>query len=362
MLDKSKLLREINKLTDTIFVDYSDELLIAQKIWREISEDSEFLKKINDIEFPLILPSWSENLSNQYLVNEFCEYSVFSCDGSQIYPDRHQGTSCFLINIGTVNIDYSQKNVKFDSVPFLFTQEDEDSVEIVDCKRQEYEFRFGLDLMLNHRKTNSKAPFIFLVDGSLIFWHLESKSTLLGQEYLGIYLGLLHQFYQHKLLIAGYISFPKSKELVNLIRAQIHLNNAKNNMDHLLDLHLAQFFLKKFHRTIIFKNNSAISDFYPEHLRPYFFYMNVGSEIARIEIPFWIANNPEYVDLVSRMILDQCVKGYGFPVCLAEAHEQAVIKSIDREYFYTLLNQLNVKNKQKVLMSQKSIKKKFMGF
>jgi hypothetical protein len=362
MLDRSKLLQEINKYSGKLFRDYSQEFIIAKEIWQKISQDSDFNKKIKDIAVPWLLPTWHGNLSYSEKIEPQSQYTILSCDGSQIYPDRHQGTSCFLINIGTVKIDYAQTSqVKFNSFPFLFSQSDEDSIEIVDCKRQEYEFQFGIKIMEEEKQKNNDKDFIFLFDGSLIFWHLESKSANVGQEYLGKYLGLLHQFYKEDLMIAGYISLPKSKELVNLIRTDIFQNNNEIKIDNVLDLHIASFYLDKFHRSILFKNHSPITQHYPSHLHPHFFYLNVGEEIVRIEIPEWIAKDEKKVDIVSQIIVDQCIKGHGFPICLAEAHEQAVVKSIDRDFFYTILQKLNIEHKQKIFMSQKSMKKKFMG-
>ena len=71
-----------------------------------------------------------------------------------------------------------------------------------------------------------------------------------------------------------------------------------------------------------------------EHLVPHFFYMDVGAEIVRIEIPAWIARDEQKINTVAQIILNQSIKGRGYPVALAEAHEQAVVKGPDREFFY----------------------------
>jgi hypothetical protein len=53
--------------------------------------------------------------------------------------------------------------------------------------------------------------------------------------------------------------------------------------------------------------------------------MRVGRGIARVEIPRWVAENPGMVALVHTLIYDQCMKGQGYPVALARAHEQALM-------------------------------------
>ena len=44
----------------------------------------------------------------------------------------------------------------------------------------------------------------------------------------------------------------------------------------------------------------------------YFFYLNNGQEIARIEVPDWVATNKTLVSLTHALILDQCYKGRSF--------------------------------------------------
>ena len=66
---------------------------------------------------------------------------------------------------------------------------------------------------------------------------------------------------------------------------------------------------------------------------PRFFYLNVGSEIARVEVPPWTADDPAQLDLVQAVVLDQCQKGLGYPNVLARAHDQAVVSGQDRMAF-----------------------------
>ena len=63
--------------------------------------------------------------------------------------------------------------------------------------------------------------------------------------------------------------------------------------------------------------------------------MNVGDEIARIEMPAWTSE--EGVRLAHAGLLAQTEKGHGYPLALQEAHEQAVINGPDREHFARLL-------------------------
>jgi hypothetical protein len=85
--------------------------------------------------------------------------------------------------------------------------------------------------------------------------------------------------------------------------------------------------------------------------------VHVGAEIARLEFPAWIAQDCALVDKICAMALDQALKGNGYPVCLFEAHEQAVIKNYDREFFYLMIQKITNQSAGTYQVSKKSLKK-----
>ena len=56
-------------------------------------------------------------------------------------------------------------------------------------------------------------------------------------------------------------------------------------------------------------------------------------------------------------MLNQIEKGQGYPVALFEAHEQAVVKAVERDFFYDSIRKLYFKNSQIYQNSRKSSKK-----
>ena len=95
--------------------------------------------------------------------------------------------------------------------------------------------------------------------------------------------------------------------------------------------------LKKGKRSSLFINQSSVvREHYGIH-RIYFFYLKSDEEIARVEVPQWVATNPELLNLTHSLVLDQCQRGQGYPVALSEAHEQAVVTGADRENFWQLV-------------------------
>jgi len=90
-------------------------------------------------------------------------------------------------------------------------------------------------------------------------------------------------------------------------------------------------------RSALFVSPSKIvRERYGEH-RVCFFYLKVDDEIARIEIPQWVAESELLLNLTHGLVLDQCRRGYGYPVVLSEGHEQAVVTGADRENFWELV-------------------------
>lgn len=371
MLNRAKLLQELELVADQLFIDTSADFDQIKKVWQLICSDPLFSYRLKQVEAPWPVPSWQGALDGAFSIEKpKGPYRVLSVDGSQIYPDRHQNISCYVINIGTVVLNYGCSGVPvlFDGKPFIFTNNDEQeivlSTELINSKRQELEFQAGLE---HARKLqDERCPFLLLFDGSLIFWHLEAKDMQLRDYFLPRYLATLHQLSQDKIPTASYISQPKSRELINLIRLQ--LSDFKPEQTHkyeitngMVDAHVVTTYLVPGQRSQLFQNNASISELYPNHLRPYFFYLHVGDEIGRVEIPAWVAHDVLLVDKIAGIVLDQAQKGRGYPVALAEAHEQAVVKGPDRDFFYHMLCKLSIERKHRQSTSQKLRRKQGMG-
>ena len=361
------MLGQLSKIQGQLFSDYSKEYSILAQAWAVLSRDPDFKDKVGNSS-QWSLPTWNDKLLTTYAYqNKQQNYSIVAADGSQVYPDRHTGTLCSMINIGTVIADYNQpkSSIQLNSKPYVHLFEEKDwfeAIDIVNCRRQELEFKHALTQAL----TIERNERLVLFDGSLIFWHLENMDKKLHDTYITRYLALLDHYHKKNVLIAGYISMPKSKELVNLVRMQLSdfeptTNDNHTLVDHMLDTHVAQSYLKPFERTILFANHSPIVKLYPDHLKPYFFYLHIDSEIVRIEIPQWIAHDAKAVDFIVEAICDQSKKGFGYPVVLSEAHEQAVVKGPDRDFFYQIIYDLGQRQKQMIAFSLKQAKKRIVS-
>lgn len=169
--------------------------------------------------------------------------------------------------------------------------------------------------------------------------------------------------YEQKISVVGYVSFPKSKELINVLRLVVadfdeQLALSMKLLSSMVDADLAGLFLQVGERTRLFQTKTSLVDLYPQEIKPYFCYLNVGQEIVRLEFPAWIAKNEKHVDYLCSIMFDQAEKGRGYPVCLFEAHEQAVIKGAERSFFYHMLKKCMQANNMNYGVSQKQVRKR----
>ena len=101
----------------------------------------------------------------------------------------------------------------------------------------------------------------------------------------------------------------------------------------LLDRELFSAILPSGERSELFYSTSSIvQEYYGPHAVA-FYYLNTGDELAKVEVPNWVAQDQNLLELSHTLILNQCKKGLGYPASIMEAHEQAVINVQDREMF-----------------------------
>lgn len=375
MLDRSKLAQEVERVAGQLFKQHHAIAWLTKQAWQTFSADPLFLQNIDQLRTTHNLVTWQANLADIFdIATDLRHYAVLAVDGSQIYPDHHVGgVDCFLINTGGCFLSYSDvSTVKFFSEPTLYVPDHLGdslppmgfSTDLVDLLREEHEFK--LMVSKSHEfLDDSQLPFVILCDGNLLFWHLESKPIAVKELFMQRYLAPLHVLYTRKILYAGYLSSTKFRDLCQLLEVGLENNqeyaSLRATLEHMTDADILADILQPRQRTTIFYSNAAIVEMYPPHLKPCFFYLHVQSEIVRIEIPFWIARHEELVDRIAALCLDQCSKGNGYPVALAEAHAQAVVKSPDRDFFYHLIGKLAMEQKRRVALSPKSLKKRSMN-
>jgi len=300
------------------------------------------------------------------------EFSVIATDGSHIDVDRHSSVPCCLINIGSALLHYGENpDASLSSQPTVFSGDDLLIVDPVGGNREEPIEGALLGVKRSVEECSALArlaqelpqerPALALLDGSLILWGLAGqaypefvKEVLLEKEFRRVLDSLKGLSRDRNFALASYISFPRSADVVNALRLALCPHDpadcdrncwgeraaAGRECDAVAGVQDRQVFdilLEPGERSATFASRSSIvGKHYGDH-EIHFFYLKVDGEVARVEMPRWVADREELVGLVHALVLDQCRRGHGYPVALMEAHEKAVVTTADRERFWELV-------------------------
>lgn len=366
MLDIQKLLFQIEQSKGSLFLENKDDRGWLYNHWIDLCKDSALLAKVVSKKYSLLIPFWKGDFSYSEKIAPFDQnYDFLAVDGSQVYYDRHHGPGCYLINIGSCFLSYKKpiSHVALNSNPYISVvmQDQEKDNGFVDLSREQQELESAFSL--SQQLYSENASFLCCFDGSLIFWALDPQKEQ-DQQFLARYLAILEGFYQKGIPYAGYVSYSSSRDLINVLKLyavgfqDVLLETIPASLGALVDTDLVEWYLPEGYRSQLFESKAALCYMYPAHLKPYFCYINVGKEIARIEFPAWIAQDSDKVLQICRILYDQALKGRGYPVGLFEAHEQAVIKQQDRQIFYHALQMIGSQVFAQYSFSQKSLKKR----
>lgn len=313
-------------------------------------------------------------------------HTVIATDGSQINPSHHEIAYCYLLNIGRVVLHYGQSRFPLlDSQPeVIYRPED------LYASRQ---WGIRTEEWMGHRRTVSEAvvlgelgvainggqqvipkgthrppkrssrqlsllqrpsvPTLAMTDGSLIYWFLDQLPAPARDQILEPILAAWDQLRQAQVPMVGYLSASRSSEALNFLRLQSCPHSQPDCQKHcegqtdgapcqvfspLRDVTLWATLLEPGQRGPLFKSSADILQLYGDH-RVYFCHVHVGAEIARVEFPEWVVNDSKLFNAALSLTLTQVQKGFGYPVTLAEAHNQAVVRGGDRNRFFALLEQ-----------------------
>ncbi|MBC7264191.1 MAG: DNA double-strand break repair nuclease NurA [Chloroflexi bacterium] len=282
------------------------------------------------------------------------DFSVVAADGSAIPPQRYGLMPFFVINTGCAALTYgAHPGAVLDSETRLYFR-DEELYALPESRDGPIEAaRLGAKMAVEELGyllrvvQGVEKPAIALYDGSLILWPIQNEVREVRQKFVGDFLDSLDGFRSLGVPIASYISHTDAQDLVNALRIWLCGRRPRNckacaqaptgaqelcmGLASIRDYALLANLLDPGERTDLFESQSAILQGYRQH-RVRFFYLNVGGEISRVEVPAWVAGDEEMLDLVHALIVDQCRRSPDhppYPPALQEAHEQAVIHTAE---------------------------------
>jgi hypothetical protein len=318
-------------------------------------------------------------------------YTALATDGSQIPLDRHEVAAFTLLNVGLVAIHYgSRERPTLAAKPtLLFRDEDllpsgeeaEDGDDsgtsgafITERELATPRYLLEMESLADLIDTcRGRSEVVAFVDGTLILWFIEAERGEKRRKVLEAFLKVMERAKAARVPIVSYISRPGSRDVINTLRVTLCPDEPVDckmrkpdeeaqlpyaTLGRLTDVELFSELLAPGQRSGLYRSESRVLRSYPRDQRIIFCYLNAGSEIARLEMPEWVATDETLLRRVHALTVDQAQKGGGYPICLAEAHEQAVIHAPERTAVFRMVERALIAADQPALRTGKVVAKR----
>jgi hypothetical protein len=299
-------------------------------------------------------PEGNEPLDARYPCPEMpSRVTLIANDGSQVPIDRHAPALYYALNIGyIVYACGTDQPPQVNTEPSLHYNDHEIfdanhrpiANAVVNARRTEREILNLARLAEVHAQ--NEPPVVLLSDGPLL-WVQPGDTPQERRDNLKPYLEGLARIQAAgataRLSLGGFVDRPGSTgvtELLHLAHLEVDElskeNLARNDLVGLLDARLFAALLGPGERSAIFIRQSPTNRDYEEAGQEIFHcYLNVSADraraqIARLEMPAWVAQDPVRRDLLHGVVWRQCQVLGGYPYVLARAHELALISTDER--------------------------------
>ena len=307
--------------------------------------------------------------------------SIVAGDGSQIYPDLHGIALYYVINIGTIVFRHGSGQAPivntYPSVSSEVASQSDDEIisgPLVNARRDVGELHRIADQALVE---NAAALTVALMDGTLALWVQEKTIPQDEQDRVQRdYLQQLDRLRAAHLPIGAFLSRPRSTNVMQLAYLAAFedrdralscvVNDRSTAFKGLRDATVLTALLQPGQRSALFEVAPAWNTTYRDCGHSiHFFYVNVGTatqpEIARIEVPVWIAQDRSAVGVLHAAIVEQCKVSPGYPYVLARAHEIAVVTNTERAEFEKMLATQLTRHGLEALPSEKARQKTLLA-
>jgi hypothetical protein len=188
-----------------------------------------------------------------------------------------------------------------------------------------------------------EGPVVTFTDGPIELWGARDGEMLsVYRESLEKYRSVLSRLQENGIITAGYVDKPAANLVLRLLELILAQREEQKNFrdyhplrgvtDRWLYGEKSAPLLSPGERSAVFAIQSKTGKDYQGVLSPHFFYLNVGSVghpwPVRVEIPKWVADDPEKMDLLQAALVEQCrmMGSKPYPYLLHRAHEVAVVK------------------------------------
>jgi hypothetical protein len=295
----------------------------------------------------------SDPLNACFAVKPFPDnLTLIAADGSQVAPDRHASVLFSLVNVGAIVMQPGSDQAPFIQTDSRLLVDDENYTETgmltlkaIEQRRDLAERRKLLELA-----KDASGQIIALTDGPLELWGGGGAARDQYLRDLEIHKSTLSQLQERGAVVAGFVDKPGASLVLRLLElTQLSSEEQFENLrrQHPLrgvtDLWLYGKLLEPGQRSAVFGLQSSARLHYTGGLALHFYYLNVGSlrhpAIVRVEIPKWVAEDSNQLDMLHATLLDQCriMGARPYPYILHRAHEIAVVKMDEKNQVEAML-------------------------
>lgn len=293
-----------------------------------------------------------------HLPPDLKEQTIIAVDGSQINPSRHLPLNYFLLNLGVIIYPSDQTETPeakrisklYSAQSELWKGINEDQVAYL----RDIEERKAISIETRARGLN--AGVITLTDGPLELWLRKGdspQSMEQKEKALTEYLSSLSELEELGAITAGYVDKPRAMLLVEALEiSKLAPGILEQIRDKTLpDYHqfegvtdrdlFAPLLVEPGDRSAVFELQFSEAGIYRkggEGLALHFFYLNVSNQpdapvLARVEIPGWVAADPEKLAALQTTLFQQCeiLGEVRYPYVLQRSHEEARVTFQDRD-------------------------------
>jgi hypothetical protein len=385
-LDLPQLLPQVNKMGQSVVHRLSKFNQVLPQILTNLNAFSTLDADLIHNKIQRAGENWPGAIPTNELINNSFpapkppdQFNIIASDGSQIHPDRHAPARYYLINIGGIHIQYGSGEPPDTITDGRIFYEDEHlydekgfeiSPSIINGLRDVSE----LEMLAQIGEKCRELPSLSLLDNGLLLWLAaqsgEQPSRQIGRI-LQRYLQQLSRIQRSNIAIAGFIDRPRHANVIALLHLcslaseeiseeVLQLSPYIGISDHILFRQI----LDPGHRSALFIQNSRLNrDFKKAQHEVYFFYLNTGekNQIARVEVPQWVANSPDLLNLTHSALIEQCKLTGGYPYALVRAHELAVVTNADRQTLDAMIQTTVMEHGWMLQHSLKSETKRWTG-
>ncbi len=298
----------------------------------------------------------NENLASSHpLPASVIQATLIAADGSQINPDRHAAIQFCVVNVGAI-----QMKLNSGETPEIFT--DTELLYGDDLLPNGFPMSDGLVALKRDLAERTKleklskglqGSVVTFTDGPIELWGAKGEDANSYEAIVQKYLGALSRLQMRGVITAGYVDKPSADLVIRLLEIATAL---PENMEKLREFHPLRGVSDRWlygerenpllppgHRSAVFGIQSTSEKKYTGVLSLHFFYLNVGTDghpwPVRVEIPKWVADDKEKLDLLHGVLVEQCkmMGSKPYPYLLHRAHETAVVKMEEKQQIENML-------------------------